>query len=87
MAKAQKRKTLTQQVRQHLEDCVESRYRVAKDTGIDEGTLSRFASGKVGLSSKALDKLGEYLGLDVVKRSGRRPATGVGDGGRGNGSG
>lgn len=78
MATAQKRKTLTQQIREHLGSCGESRYQVAKDTGIDQGTLSRFASGQVGLSSKALDKLGEYLGLDVVKRRGRRPAKGVG---------
>lgn len=83
MAKAQKRKTLTQQVREHLENCGESRYQVAKDTGLDQATLSRFASGQVGLSSKALDKLGLYLGLSVVKR-GSRPATG-GSGGNGSG--
>jgi transcriptional regulator with XRE-family HTH domain len=58
---------LTEQVRQAIENSGKTRYRIAKETGISEVTLCRFASGERGLSMKALDKIGEYLGLRIVE--------------------
>jgi len=57
---------LTDQVRRAVERCGQTRYQIAKATGISEATLSRFASGERFLSPKALDTLGEYLGLRIV---------------------
>jgi transcriptional regulator with XRE-family HTH domain len=46
-----------------------SRYRIAKEIGIGEATMSRFMTGKGGLSMASLDKLAELIGLEVVARS------------------
>jgi len=65
MAKRRSKK-LTDQVRQAIDDSGITRYRIAKDTGIDEATLSKFYLGQRGLSMDALNKLGEYLRLTIV---------------------
>lgn len=68
MAKKQsKQKSLTDQIRAALADCGETRYRVAKNTGLSEPQLCRFAAGQ-GLSLPAIDALAEYLGLEIVVR-------------------
>jgi hypothetical protein len=42
-----------------------SRYRIAKQLGIAESTLSRFMSGERGLTMKCLDALAALLDLHV----------------------
>ena len=69
---ARKRLKLTDQLRTAIETADKSRYRLSKETGIDEATLSRFMHGKGGLSMDGLDRLAEALGLDLTAR---RPAT------------
>jgi hypothetical protein len=59
--------SLTDQIRAALENCGETRYRVAKNAGLNEPQLCRFMAG-AGISFKALDKLAEYLGLEIVVR-------------------
>lgn len=66
--KKTKRVKLTDQIRQAIEDCGETRYQIWKATGIDNATLCRFVSGERGLSMEALDTLAEYLELDIVSR-------------------
>jgi hypothetical protein len=56
---------LTDQLRQIVENCGETRYQIWKATGISEPTLARLVSGERFLSPGALDKLGEYLGLEL----------------------
>ena len=63
---AKKLTSLTDQVRQALENCKLTRYRIAEDTGIDQSTLGKFYHGERGLSNENLDRLGEYLGLRIV---------------------
>ena len=58
---------LTDQIRDALENCGETRYRVAKNSGLNEPQLCRFMAG-AGISFRALDKLAEYLGIDIVVR-------------------
>jgi hypothetical protein len=65
--KTQKPLGLTDQIRAALENCGETRYRVAKNSGLNEPQLCRFMAG-AGVSFKALDKLAEYLGLEIVVR-------------------
>jgi len=59
---------LTEQLRQALVNCGETRYRIAKNTGIGADTLCRFVNGERFLSAEAMDTLGEYLGLELRKR-------------------
>jgi predicted transcriptional regulator len=48
---------LSDQLRQEIRDCGETRYRIAKETGISQSALSLFCSGKRGLSMNAIDSL------------------------------
>ena len=56
---------LTDQLRQLVENCGQTRYQIWKATGISEPTLARLVSGERFLSPDALDMLGEYLGLEL----------------------
>src|SRR5215471_17388266 len=59
---------LSDQIRRAIETCGQTRYRIAKETGISQPTLSRFMDGSRGLPMKTLDHLAEYLGLGIVVR-------------------
>ncbi len=61
-----KRLKLSEQIRHALEACGQTRYRIAKETGIDAATLSRFVSGERGLPMKTLDVLADYLDLNIT---------------------
>lgn len=63
---------LTDQLRTIIAECGESRYSIAKATGISESRLSKLMSGQTGLTLKALDVLGEYLGLRLTVDARRR---------------
>ena len=58
---------LSDQIRAAVDESGITRYRLSKDTGIDQGALSRFHHGTAGLSLSALDRLGEYLNLKVIR--------------------
>lgn len=49
-----------------------SRYRIAKDLDISQAQLSRVMSGERGLSIDTLERLSDYLGLEIVIRPKRR---------------
>jgi len=59
---------LTDQIRLAIAQSRVSRYRIWKETGIDQATLSRFMQGKGGLSMNSLDNLGDCLDLSIVGR-------------------
>jgi len=61
-----KRVKLTDQLRRAIEGGLKSRYQIAKETGIDEATLSRFIHGKGGLSMEGLDSIADCLGLNLT---------------------
>jgi DNA transposition AAA+ family ATPase len=61
-----RKQTLTGQLRQAIEASEKSRYQIAKETGIDEATLSRFIHGKGGFSMEGLNAIGKSLGLRIV---------------------
>lgn len=69
---AKKRFKLSDQIRQAVENCGETRYAIAKATGIDQATLSRFMNGERGLPMKTLDRLADHLDLNVVAGQRRR---------------
>jgi hypothetical protein len=57
---------LSDQVRLAIDESGMSRYAIAKIAAIDESLLAKFYNKKGGLSTPALDRLGEALGLEVV---------------------
>ena len=57
---------LTDQIRRAIDANGMSRYRICKLVGMSEATMSRFMSGKGGLSMKMLDRLGAALNLKIV---------------------
>jgi transcriptional regulator with XRE-family HTH domain len=60
--------TLTEQLREAIETAGVSRYQISKATGISQPALSKFVLGQRGLSNKAMDAIGEYLGLSICKK-------------------
>jgi len=65
---------VSDQVRRAIERCGRTRYAISKETGIDQATLSRFMSGAGGLSTEALDAIGELIGLKVTQTTPTRRA-------------
>jgi len=61
-----KRPTFSEQLRRAVKQCPKTGYVICKETGIDKAALSRFLSGKVGLSMASLDLLCEAIGARLV---------------------
>ena len=61
-------KSLSQQLREAIIASGISRYEISKQTGVSQAALSRFVLGKRGLSVKAMDAIGLFLGLSIIKR-------------------
>lgn len=55
-----------------IEASDKTRYRIAKDTGISQAHLSRLMSGERGLSIDTLERVADYLGLEITIRQRRR---------------
>jgi len=71
MGKERPRK-LSDQIRQAINECGVTRYRIAQETGINESLLSKFYRGQRGLSVGALDTLCEFLGVEIVATKARK---------------
>ena len=71
-----RRVKLSDQIRQAVDASGLSRYRVCKELGIAESTMSRFMSGQGGLSMEYLDALADLLGLNIAAGEVRRPRKG-----------
>jgi len=60
---------LSEQLRDAIEKAGVSRYEISQATGVSQSTLSKFVLGtRPGLSFDAMDRVGEYLGLVIVKK-------------------
>ena len=66
-----KRLLLSDELRREVDASGLSRYRICRELGLAESTLSRFMSGERGLTMKCLDRLAALLDLHVVV--GKRP--------------
>ena len=64
--------SLSDQIRQLIDNADETRYRIAINTGIDHATISRFMNGERGLSMECLDTLAEYFGWKIIADKKRR---------------
>ncbi len=65
--------SVTDTLRKAVETCGQTRYAISKATGIPQAVLSRFVASGHGLRSANIDKLCEYLGLELrPKRRARK---------------
>lgn len=66
---------LLEVIRTAIRTSGQTRYRIAKATGVAQSQLSRLMSGEAGLSVQNVERLAEYLGLEIVIRPkrGRTP--------------
>lgn len=71
-----KRVTLSDQVRQAVEESGMSRYAICKTLGLSQATMSRFMSGKGGLSMDYLDALADLLDLNITAVEPKTPKKG-----------
>lgn len=58
--------TVSDQLRRAMVRSGMSRYEIAKLTGVEQSSLSRFFSGQRGLSQDAIDAICALLGLRLV---------------------
>ncbi|HUU10205.1 MAG TPA: helix-turn-helix transcriptional regulator [Phycisphaerae bacterium] len=71
-----KAKTFSERLRRFISERPESLAQIGRATGVSHAALSRFLRGKRGLSTRTLDRLCEYLGLEL-RPSGRRRRKGT----------
>ena len=64
--------TVLDDIRTAIDRSEFSRYRISKATRIDQGQLSKLMGGEAGLSIASLERLAEFLGLEIVIRPNRR---------------
>lgn len=58
---------ISQQLRDAIDASGVSRYRICKEIGLPQSTMSHFMAGACGLSLATVDRLGDLLGLRVVR--------------------
>ena len=63
-----KSKTLSDEMRELLATCGQSRYSIAKSTGLTQSLLARFVAGS-GMETSNLDILASHLGWTVQQRT------------------
>jgi transcriptional regulator with XRE-family HTH domain len=63
--------TFSERLRRFIADRPESLAEIGRATGVSHAAISRFLRGQRGLSTRTLDRLCEYLRLELQK-SGRR---------------
>jgi hypothetical protein len=64
-------KTLSEQLRNAIVKSGVSRYEISKRTGVSQAALSKFVLGHRGISVKAMDAVGLFLGLSITPKKGR----------------
>ena len=57
---------MSDEIREAVDVSGITRYRISKELGIAESTMSRFMSRKVGLTLSLVDRLAELLGLHLA---------------------
>jgi transcriptional regulator with XRE-family HTH domain len=69
---AERSGTFSDQIRAAVDAAGMSRYRICVEIGISQATMSRFMTGRGGLSMEVLDRLAELLGLHVTAKRRKR---------------
>ena len=67
MTNTTRQTSVSEQLREAVNASGTSRYRICKDLGISETTMSRFMANQRGLSLRLVDRLCAYLGYELRK--------------------
>ena len=57
---------LVDQIRRAVEASGETRYAIAKASGVSQGQLSRLVSGERAMTVDTIERLADYLGLRIT---------------------
>jgi transcriptional regulator with XRE-family HTH domain len=57
---------LVDAIRQAVEASGKTRYRIAKESGVSAGQLSRLVNGERGMTVDTIERLADYLGLRIT---------------------
>lgn len=60
---------LVDAIRQAVEASGKTRYRIAKESGVSAGQLSRLVNGERGMTVETIERLADYLGLQITIES------------------
>ena len=61
--------SVSQQLREAILTAGVTRYRIAKDTGVNQAALSKFVRYLTSLDLATVDKLCDYLGLELAEKN------------------
>lgn len=65
---AQQKRRLTELIRAAIETSDLTPYEIAKRSGVDKASLSRFIAGDRSLSLESIEKLAPELGLEITAK-------------------
>jgi transcriptional regulator with XRE-family HTH domain len=65
---------ISERLRLEIERSKLSREEIARESGVDSASLSRFVHRQRGLAQDAIDALALLFGLELTKRRGRKRA-------------
>lgn len=57
---------LLESIRLAIEASGKTRYRIAKESGVSAGQLSRLVNGERGMTVDTIERLADYLGLRIT---------------------
>jgi hypothetical protein len=63
---AKKRTPLSEQIRRAIRGCGMTRYRICKEIGLTQPSMTRFMADAASLSLDTIDKIAELLELNIV---------------------
>ena len=58
--------TLLSMMVKAINDSGQTRYQIAKGSGVSQAHLSRLVNGERGIGADSVQKLADYLGLEIV---------------------
>jgi transcriptional regulator with XRE-family HTH domain len=53
-------------IRRAVESSDKTRYRIARESGVSAGQLSRLVNGERGMTVDTIERLADYLGLQIT---------------------
>jgi transcriptional regulator with XRE-family HTH domain len=63
------RKSINEQLREAIEGCGKSRYRISQESGVSQAVLSRFVNGQTELTIANAERLCQSVGVKLVLRT------------------
>lgn len=67
---------LVDAIRRAVEASEKTRYRIAKESGVSAGQLSRLVNGERGMTVDTIERLADYLGLRITIETKAKPTKG-----------